>query len=388
VIRSARPSFFAAALAALAFSSSTAVVAQELKLPPTLTLTAYDTGSSGFNIAVAVGKMFKDKHGSDVRVLPAGNDVARLTPLKLGRAQASAMGIGTYFAQEGVFEFAVKEWGPQPLRLLLSSTDCNAISLGVAKDTGVKEVKDLKGKRIGIVVGSPALNQNAFAVLAFAGLGKNDVKLVEFSSYGAMWKGMVNNEVDAAIASNISGQVKEVETSPRGIVYPPTPAADKEGWARLQKIGPYYLPHKSTCGAGVPQGGSVELPSYAYPIFMSYAEQPADLVYAMAKSMIVNYGLYKDAAPGASGLDVKRQNFSWVVPYHEGTVKALKEAEAWTAEAEAHNQKLLKRQAALGSAWQAFLKTNPPEDKDAFTKGWLAARKTALSSAGMDAIFE
>ena len=154
------------------------------------------------------------------------------------------MGIGGYFAQESVFEFAVKEWGPQQLRLMLSATDCNAISLGVAKDTGVKEVKDLKGKRIGMVVGSPALNQNAFAVLAFGGLTRNDVKLVEFSSYGAMWKGMVNNEVDAAIASNISGQVKEVETSPRGIVFPPTPAADKDGWARLHKIGPYYQPHK------------------------------------------------------------------------------------------------------------------------------------------------
>jgi TRAP transporter TAXI family solute receptor len=385
VTRFASPSTIAAAAAALAFSS-VSIFAQELKLPPTLTFTAYDTGSSGFNIAVAVGKMFKDKHGSDVRVLPAGNDVARLTPLKLGRAHASAMGIGTYFAQEGVFEFAVKEWGPQPLRLILSSTDCNAISLGVAKDTGVKEVKDLKGKRIGIVVGSPALNQNAFAVLAFGGLGKGDVKLVEFSSYGAMWKGMVNNEVDAAIASNISGQVKEVETSPRGIVYPPTPAADKEGWARLHKIGPYYLPHKSTCGAGVPSGGSVELPSYAYPIFMSYGEQPADIVYAMTKAMIVDYGLYKDGAPGAAGLDVKRQNFSWVVPYHEGAVKALKEAEAWTAEAEAHNQKLLKRQATLGSAWAAYLKTNPPED--GFAKGWMAARKAALASASMDAIFE
>ncbi len=230
-----------AVTAALMFAGTSVAVSQDVKLPSTLTFTAYDTGSSGFNIAVAVGKMFKDKHSSDVRVLPAGNDVARLTPLKLGRAQASAMGIGTYFAQEGVFEFSVKEWGPQQLRLILASTDCNAISLGVAKDTGVKEIKDLKGKRIGMVVGSPALNQNAFAILAFGGLTKSDVKLVEFSSYGAMWKGMVNNEVDAAIASNISGQVKEVETSPRGIVYPPTPAADKEGWARLLKIGPYYL---------------------------------------------------------------------------------------------------------------------------------------------------
>jgi TRAP-type uncharacterized transport system substrate-binding protein len=203
-----------------------------------------------------------------------------------------------------------------------------------------------------------------------------------------MWKGMVNNEVDAAIASNISGQVKEVETSPRGIVFPPTPPTDKEGWARLNKIGPYYQPHKSTCGAGVPAGGSVELPAYPYPIFMAYASQPADLVYNLTKAMIANYNDYKDAAPGAGGLDLKRQNLTWVLPYHEGAVKALKEAGAWTAEAEAHNQKLLKRQDTLVAAWDAFLKTNPPDDKDTFTKGWMAARKSALAAVGMDPIFE
>jgi TRAP transporter TAXI family solute receptor len=383
----AKPIPIAAAVAGLLLCGAPAS-SQDLKIPSTLTFTAYDTGSSGFNIAVAVGKMFKDTYNADVRVLPAGNDVARLTPVRAGRAQASAMGIGLYFAQEGVFEFAVKEWGPQPLRLMLASTDCNAISLGVAKDTGVKEVKDLKGKRVGIVVGSPALNQNAFAVLAFGGLTKSDVKLVEFSSYGAMWKGMLNNEVDAAIASNISGQVKEVETSPRGIIYPSTPAADKEGWARLHKIGPYFLPHKVTCGAGIPAGGTVELPSYAYPIFMAYAEQSADLIYALTKAMIVSYDAYKDGAPGAAGLDVKRQNFAWVVPYHEGAVRALKEAGVWQPEHEAHNQGLLKRQATMASAWTSYLKSNPPADKGEFTKGWMAARKSALTAAGMDAIFE
>jgi TRAP transporter TAXI family solute receptor len=362
--------------------------AQNLTLPPTLTMTAYDTGSSGFNIAVAVGKALKDKHGSDVRVLPAGNDVARLAPLRAGRAQASAMGIGMYFAQEGVFEFAVKDWGPQPLRLMLSATDCNAISLGVARDTGVKEIKDLRGKRVGIVVGSPALNQNAFAVLAFGGLTKNDVRLVEFSGFGAMWKGMLNNDVDAAIASTITGQVKEVETSPRGVIYPPTPAADKEGWARLHKIGPYFYPHKTTCGVSIPPGGSVELPSYPYPIFMAYASQPGDLVYNLTKAMLASYDAYKDAAPGAAGLALDRQNLTWVLPYHEGAVKALKEAGAWKPEHEAHNQKLLKRQDTLAAAWAAFMKGNPPDDKDAFAKAWMAARKSALASAGMDPVFE
>jgi TRAP transporter TAXI family solute receptor len=321
-------------------------------------------------------------------VLPAGNDVARLAPLKANRAQASAMGVSTYFAQEGVFEFAVKEWGPQPLRLMLAVTDCNAVALGVAKDTGVKEVKDLKGKRIGLVVGAPALNQNALAILAFAGLTAEDVKLVEFSGYGAMWKGMLNNEVDAGIASTISGQVKEVETSPRGIVFPETPVANKEGWARLQKIGPYYVPHETTCGAGVPKDASIMLPSYPYPIFMTYASQPADLVHGITKAMIVNYDSYKDATPGAAGLEVKRQNLSWVVPYHEGAVMALKEAGVWTAESEAHNQKLIQRQETLAAAWDEFLKGNPSSDSAAFTKDWLAARKAALTKAGFDPIFE
>lgn len=377
--------FAATVLAAVAASTA---AAQEAKIPGTLTMTAYDTGSSGFNMAVAVGKMFKDKHGTDLRVLPAGNDVARLAPLKAGRAQISAMGVGVYFAQEGVFEFATKEWGPQPLRLMLASTSCNAVSVGVAKDTGVRTVKDLKGKRLGVVVGSPALNQNAFAVLAFGGLTPADVKLVEFSSYGAMWKGIVNNEADAGIASTISGQAKEAEASPRGLMYPPTPSSDKEGWARVKRIAPYYVPHKTTCGPGLSPQTPAEIPSYPYPIFMAYASQSADVVYGLTKSMVVNYASYKDGAPGADGLELSRQDFTWELPYHEGAVKAFREAGVWTPEFEAHNQKLVKRQDTLAAAWGSFLKAGPPETPDALRKAWLVARADALRKAGLDVIFE
>ena len=141
------------ALAAAALLAGNTALAQDVKPPTSLTMTAYDTGSSGFNMAVAIGKMMKERHGSDVRVLPGGNDIARLAPLKAGRAQISAMGVGAYFAQEGVFEFGAKDWGPQALQLMLASTSCNGLSLGVAKDAGVKDIKDLKGKRVGFVVG-------------------------------------------------------------------------------------------------------------------------------------------------------------------------------------------------------------------------------------------
>ncbi|HJQ55603.1 MAG TPA: TAXI family TRAP transporter solute-binding subunit, partial [Vineibacter sp.] len=198
-----------------------APVGGQVRLPSEMAWTAYDTGSSGFNIAIAVGQQFKQKYSTDVRVLPAGNDTGRLAPLRANRAVMSAMGIGTYFAQEGVFEFGQKTWGPLPVRLLMTTTSCNGITLAVAKDTGVKEVKDLRGKRLGVVVGSPALTQGALSLIAFGGLGPADVKPVEFSSNNAMWKGMVNNEVDIALSSTISGQSKELDTSPRGVVWPP-----------------------------------------------------------------------------------------------------------------------------------------------------------------------
>ena len=121
---------------------------------------------------------------------------------------------------------------------------------------------------------------------------------------------------------------------------------------------------------------------------MAYASQPADLIYDITKAMIVDYDDYKDGAPGADGLEVKRQILTWVLPYHEGAVQALKEAGVWTAAAQKHNDMLVKRQDTLAEAWADFIKANPPADKDAFAKAWMAARKTALEKAGMEPMFE
>ncbi len=355
----------------------------QVKLPPTLTMTAYDTGTAGFNITVAIGKMLKDKHGTDVRVLPAGNDVARLQPVRTGRAVAAGMGSGVYFAQEGVFEFATKEWGPQPVQITLSTVDCNGGNFGVARDTGVTKMSDLKGKRIGNVVGSPALNQAALAMLAFGGLTTKDVKIVEFSSYGAMWKGMVNNDVDAAFATTITGPAKELETSPRGIVWPPLPHNDNEGWARLEKVLPIYKKHIATCGAGISKDKPIEMGNYPYPIYTVYGSQSDDDVYALTKAMIEGYDAYKDGAPGATGMAAKLQTKNWGVPIHKGAVKALKEVGAWSDDQEKHNNALLKRQETLANAWTEFNKNSPPQDPGKYAEAWMAARNAALAKANL-----
>lgn len=377
---------FAAIALTAAFAG--AAFAQEAKLPSTLTLTAYDTGSNGFNQAVAVGNMLKKRFGTDVRVLPAGSDVARLAPLKAGRAQASAMGIGTYFAQEGVFEFAVKEWGPQPLQLMLSASTCSGQSLGAAADLNIKSAADLKGKRAGFVVGSPAVNQSVLALVAFGGWTPKEVKMVEFASYGAMMKAVANNEIDLFFASTISGLAKEIESSPRGITWVPMPASDKAGWARLQKIGPYFYPHIATCGAGFAKDQKVETSVYPYPIFMAYGHQDAGTIYALTSAMLKNYDDYKDSVPGVDGLEGKRQNLTWTMPYHPGAVRALKEAGIWTDAAQKNNDALIRRQGVLVDAWKDFMKTSPPDDRDQFRAAWMKARAAALTKAGMDVLFD
>ena len=381
------------ALAPVVFTSISlltlpAAHAEDVKLPPTMTFTAYDTGTAGFNIAVAVGKMMKDKYGTDLRVLPAGNDVARLAPLRAGRAASSAMGSGTYFAQEGVFEFGAREWGPQALQLVLSTVDCNGGSLGVARDTGVTEIKQLKGKRVGFVVGSPALNQNALAILAFGDLKQSDVKIVEFSSYGAMWKGLINNDTDAAFATTITGPAKEAETSPRGLIWPPLPHNDNAGWERVQKVGSFFFRHLATCGAGISKEKPIELGTYPYPIFVVYGSQPADQVYAVTKGN--DYGLrhLQGRRRRCGGLAADRQTKKWVVPVHPGAVKALKEAGQWSDDQEAHNNALFKRQAVLAAAWADYGKSSPPSDDKEFLAAWMNARAAALKKAGMPNGFE
>ena len=69
-----------------------------------------------------------------------------------------------------------------------------------------------------------------------------------------MWKGIDNNEVDAAIGSTIAGQVKEMRNLAARHRLSAAPGADKAGWARVNKVGPYFYQHKATCGAGISTG--------------------------------------------------------------------------------------------------------------------------------------
>jgi TRAP transporter TAXI family solute receptor len=375
--------------AALAFAIAmpTGASAQsDIKLPGTLTWTAYDVGSGGYSQAVAIGNALKNKLGVDLRVLPGKNDVSRNIPLRDGRVPFSANGVGgSYLAQEGVYEFGARDWGPQAVRSLILNNSDALLTIVTAKDANIATAADFKGKRVAWVLGAPSLNQNITALLAFANLTWNDVKKVEFGGFGQAMDAIINNQVDAAFSSTISGQAYKIAASPRGIRYPTFPHSDKEGWARVNKVAPFFVPAFGTEGADLSPDKKAEAATYPYPVLMTMAATDADLTYNMTKAMVVLYPEYKDGAPGNLGWDLKRQVFGWAIPMHEGAIRYYKERGVWTAEHQKHNDALLKRQETLAAAWKSYIGSAPSDEKE-FEKGWAKARAAALTKAGMDIV--
>ncbi len=381
----ARGAFTAAFFAVSALTAAPATAA-EAKLPATLAWSAYDVGSGGYNQSVGIGNALKQKYNVSLRVLPGKNDVSRNLPLRNGQVQFSANGVGgAYMAQEGMYDFGAKQWGPQPVRGLLLNVSDQLLTVLAAGDAGINTIGDLKGKRVAWVIGAPSLNQNITALLAFSSLTWNDVKKVEFGGFGAAMDGIVNNQVDAAWSSSISGKAYAIAKSPRGLVYPVISHKDKEGWKRVQAIAPFLYPFMGTEGPNLSKEHPAESSTYPYPILMTYASQSTDLVYNMTKAMVDTFDMYKGSAPGNDGWAVSRQNFAWVIPFHEGAIKYWKETGHWKPEYQAHNDMLIKRQKVLAKAWAGMNKSDDIDAK-AFQLAWMRARADALTKAGMDPV--
>lgn len=353
------------------------------EFPRTMSWSAYNLGTTGYNQAVGIGKALKDNYNVNLRVLPGKNDVSRLLPLQRGRVQFSANGVATYFGQEGVFQFAGKTWGPMRLRLVMASHGDSNQALGVANDLGIKSYADLRGKRVPYVRGAPALNVTTEAFLACGGLTWDDVERVDFPGYNAMWTGIVNGQVDAAYATTVSGPTRKLEASPRGIFWPPAPHDDAGCWQRMDGVVPFMQKHMATRGAAISEDKPHEGATYPYPMLITLAGQDEQLVHDLAKAIHIHYEEYKNADPGSIGWAMERQNFQWVVPFHEGAVRYFKSIGVWSDADDAHNSRLIQRQNVLATAWQA----HRAEDPDDFSAAWMVRRAAALDAAGFDPIW-
>ena len=202
-----------------------------------------------------------------------------------------------------------------------------------------------------------------------------------------MWNGIVDGQIDVAYATTVSGPTRKLEASPRGIRWLPIPHDDQQCWDQLLKVGPYFTQHIATRGAGISDAQPHEGATYPYPMLVTLASQDPELVKNLAAAIHFGFVDFQSTDPGAVGWALERQQFDWVVPFHEGAIAHFRSLGVWGAEQDAHNNRLLERQLVLQKAWQAML-TLGIEDDTEFRQTWMKVRGIRLRENGFDPIWE
>lgn len=353
------------------------VAVQAQDLPQTMTWSSYDVGSAGYAEASAVADAFGKKYGTRVRIQPSGSSIGRLQPLVGGRAQYGFLANEAFFSSEGRYDFADRRWGPQDLRVLAGRPA--SFGMPTAADAQIRSIADAKGKRVAFVAGNPSVNVKCDAILAFAGLTRDDVDAIMFPTYGGAMSALAEGKADATCTVTTPSQMYELAESPRGIHWVDIPADDEEGWKRLRDIAPFFSPFKETVGAGISAEEPVNLVAYRYPMVIAMADTDADEVYAMTKALDESYEMYKNATAVMPRWAMEDAGIPPAdVPFHEGAIRYLREKGLWTSEHDAWNEARLARLAALRAAWEEAVAEGGDLDDEAFAALWEEHRQGAL----------
>ncbi len=311
-------------------------------------------------MGAAIAEGVLRKYGIQMRNIPLATDVGRTLAVATGQAQFAITGMSIYFASRGLEEFSVPEWGPQDLRMVWTIyRRSSALSVLTTNATGVKKMSDMKGKRMGYIPGSPAINITAEGALAWGDLTWNDVKKVAFPAYTAGVTGLGVGQVDAVMTSTNTAQCYELVSKPAGVYWVPFPFSDTVGWGKLWKVAPYVMQMPVTIGAGIdPKAPPLELENYTNHVF-TYSKYDTDLVYNMTKAIYEAYDTYLPVNPDmmvdfklVPGINPTPPN---VLPYHEGTVKFFKEIGFWNDKYQAAQDKQLAILTARQAAWAKMM---------------------------------
>ncbi len=338
-------------IVAAAVLTAHALAAEEPVLPKTMVWTSYDVGSAGYVEASALADALDKEYGTTVRIIPSGTSIGRLLPLQTGRAIYGFMGNEIHFAGEAMFEFAAREWGPQDLRVLLGRP--SQVGLVTGADTEIVSPHDLGGQKIGYVKANISTTLNTETVLAYGGLTTADVEKVEYPSYGAMAKGFIAGEVDAAPAIPTSSFLREAEGG-RGVRWIEMPASDADGWARVTAHASLFKHSAAKVGVSISEEDPADLLGYRYPQLTVNADASDDDVYNMMKAIDKTFDVYKRATKVMANWAVTSAGTAPAgAPFHPGAVRYLTEVGVWTDADEAWNQARVARITAVQEAWNA-----------------------------------
>jgi TRAP transporter TAXI family solute receptor len=313
---------FAVALGA-ALGVSTVAVAQ------TYTIGANPQGSVFYAAAAAIAKVSVDKTGLQFRVAPYAGSSTYIPLVNKGEL-AFGMSNGAEYA----FAYAGKELFDghknENLRSVFVTFPLTN-GFAVKKDSPMKTVADLKGKKI--PVGYPSGQIFAYlqnASLAAAGLSEKDVVGVPAPNFVEGVKAFMAGRTDAGYIPFNSGIGKQaMATVPGGWRYLSignAPDMDAKANAALPTSRTVKLKPNPNA-TGVVDDPTVLL---AIDVAMFAGKHvPDDVVYKVVKMMFENKPDLIKALGAFARFDPKQMARANPVPYHPGAIKAYQELGMW-----------------------------------------------------------
>ncbi|RDV02288.1 TAXI family TRAP transporter solute-binding subunit [Undibacter mobilis] len=279
------------------------------------------TGPQG-GVWVPLGGQLKDMWekavpGLNVQSLP-GAGIANVRGVDEGKADVGfGNSISTVDGLKGTAPF------PKP-----TTNVCNVATLYpqyyqlvVSADSGVKSVKDLKGKGVTTQQRGNTGELITGQLLKVNGLSYNDVKMSFVSYTDSVTQMQDGHAVAFGLGTTIpSGAVMDLAAA-----RPVTILDLSDQLAEMRKLNPGYTLVSIPKGTYPKQDNEVKVIGYATHIVAS-CKLPADMVYAMTKAMADNIVSMASVNKSMSGLTPKAMAEDIGVPFHPGAAKYYKEA--------------------------------------------------------------
>ena len=317
--------------------------AQGQALPKSATIGTNPAGTVYFALASGIAKVVSGGAGYLMVVQPHAGTSTMLPLINTGEMEFGIQnGVDLWLAYRGP---AQQIGGRNPfahtpnVRLVMRGAPL-MVGLLVRKDSPIKTVHDVKGKRFtGEYRAHLAVWYNMFGHLSSAGLTWNDVKVVPVNTVNDGVDALLQNRADVTQHALNSAKVKEADAAVgvRHISDDCSPA----GEARMKKAVPGYYPRIVKPGAitGVVEDTCV----VAYDTYFFAGKAVPDQVVELALKAVWEGGaelapihpMFKEWTQDRA-VDPEAS-----IPYHPGAIRFYKERGAWKPGMDQVQQKLL-----------------------------------------------
>ena len=225
----------------------------------------------------------------------------------------------TYWAVNGELMFQGK-----PLKNIraVASLYPEHVQVVVAKDSGIKTINDLKGKRVGVGAPGSGVEGDVQAIFGVAGLTYKDLKKADFLDFGATASRFKDNQIDAGfvVAGYPTAALMDLTTTKDVSLI----SFDKAFLDKLHKKYPFFVASKIPAKTYKGIDTDVVTPA-VMAILITHEDVPEQQIYDFLTSMFKN--LDDIAAVHAKGKEITLKGAlnGLTAPLHPGAARFFKE---------------------------------------------------------------